>query len=152
MSIWVNVSEVNNILGKALESCKDELSPSFYRGARLMLDKINEMAEETADTPQTDECEGCKHYVYQLGCTYHATCKYEPKEPQTESKLTASKNPLEIPTDAEDFTNKSMGKSKLKQTERGYMWTCPNCGLGVHSDFTRCPCCGYAWQTERSGE
>ena len=37
-----------------------------------------------ADTPQTDECEGCKHYVYQLGCTHHATCEYEPKEPQTD--------------------------------------------------------------------
>lgn len=73
-------------------------------------------------------------------------------ERQTESKLTASGNSLEIPTDTEDFTNKSMGKSKLKQTERGYMWTCPICGLEVHSDFTRCPCCGYAWQTERSGE
>ena len=54
MGKWVNVSEVNNIVGKALESCKGELSPSFYRGARLMLDKINEMAEEIADTPQTD--------------------------------------------------------------------------------------------------
>ena len=38
----------------------------------------------TAETPQTDECEGCKHYVYQLGCTHHATCEYEPKEPQTD--------------------------------------------------------------------
>ena len=54
MSKWVNMSEVNNTLGKALESCKDELSPSFYSGARLMLDKINEMAEEIADTPQSD--------------------------------------------------------------------------------------------------
>ena len=36
------------------------------------------------DTPQTEECEGCKHYVYQLGCTHHATCEYEPKEPQTD--------------------------------------------------------------------
>ena len=54
MGKWVNVSEVNNIVGKALESCKGELSPSFYRGARLMLDKINEMAEEIADTPQTE--------------------------------------------------------------------------------------------------
>ena len=34
--------------------------------------------------PQND-CEGCKHYVYQLGCTHHANCEYEPKdEPQTE--------------------------------------------------------------------
>ena len=54
---------------------------------------------DTADTPQTDlvkdsddlvkdlvkdECEGCKHYVYQLGCTHDATCEYEPKEPQTD--------------------------------------------------------------------
>ena len=54
MSKWVNVSEVNNTFGKALESCKEELSPSFYRGARLVLDKINEMAEEVADNPQTD--------------------------------------------------------------------------------------------------
>ena len=54
MSKWVNMSEVNNTLGKALESCKDELSPSFYDGARFMLDKINEMAEKIADTPQSD--------------------------------------------------------------------------------------------------
>ena len=54
MSKWVNMSEVNNTLGKALESCKDELTPSFYSGARFMLDKINERAEEIADTPQTE--------------------------------------------------------------------------------------------------
>ena len=42
--------------------------------------------EWVADTPQTDECEGCKHYVYQLGCTHHATCEYERKEPQTEQR------------------------------------------------------------------
>ena len=54
MSKWANMSEVNNTLGKALESCKDELNPSFYGGARLILDKINEMAEEIADTPQTE--------------------------------------------------------------------------------------------------
>ena len=28
--------------------------------------------------PQTD-CETCKHYVYQLGCTHHANCEYEPQ-------------------------------------------------------------------------
>ena len=34
--------------------------------------------------PQND-FEGCKHYVYQLGCTHHANCEYEPKtEPQTD--------------------------------------------------------------------
>ena len=60
MAKWANMSEVNNILGKALESCKDELNPSFYGGARLMLDKINEMAEEVADTPQTD-CLTCRY-------------------------------------------------------------------------------------------
>ena len=66
MSKWVNISEVNNTLGKALESCKDEVTPSFYGGARLMLDKINEMAEEIADTPQTD----CDHICIQteVGC------------------------------------------------------------------------------------
>ena len=54
MSKWVNMSEVNNTLGKALESCKDELSSSFYAGARFILDKINEKAEGIADTPQTE--------------------------------------------------------------------------------------------------
>ena len=57
MSKWVNISEVNNTLGKALELCKDELHPSFYGGARLVLDKINEMAEEIADTPQEERSE-----------------------------------------------------------------------------------------------
>ena len=60
MAKWANMSEVNNILGKALELCQDELNPSFYGGARLMLDKINEMAEEVADTPQTD-CLTCRY-------------------------------------------------------------------------------------------
>ena len=36
------------------------------------------------------------------------------------------------------------------QTERGYMWTCPKCGTENHSDFKKCPCCGYTPQTERS--
>lgn len=34
---------------------------------------------------ETMSCEECKHYVYQLGCTHHANCAYEPKdEPQTD--------------------------------------------------------------------
>lgn len=42
------------------------------------------------------------------------------------------------------------GERQTDKPTHGYMWTCPNCGLGVHSDFTRCPCCGYERQTERS--
>ena len=78
MSKWVNMSEVNNTLGKALESCRDELNPSFYGGARLMLDKINEMAEEIADTPQTD-CDSCIWNV----CNYNKV-EWDADTPQTE--------------------------------------------------------------------
>ena len=66
MSKWANMSEVNNTLGKALESCKDELNPSFYAGARCVLDKINEMAEEVADAPLTQEeriREQCRAFI-----------------------------------------------------------------------------------------
>lgn len=80
MGKWVNVSEVNNIVGKALESCKGELSPSFYRGARLMLDKINEMAEETADTPQTDMDEDIvRSYGFKAESYRQAKAKTEPQ-------------------------------------------------------------------------
>lgn len=37
----------------------------------------------------------------------------------------------------------SYGERKTDKPTHGYMWTCPNCGLEVHSDFARCPCCGY---------
>ena len=40
--------------------------------------------------------------------------------------------------------------NKPTQTDHGYMWTCPKCGLEVHSDFDRCVRCGYEPQTERS--
>ena len=29
------------------------------------------------------------------------------------------------------------------QTDHGYMWLCPECGLEVHSDFERCVRCGH---------
>lgn len=45
----------------------------------------------------------------------------------------------------------SYGRRKEGLTH-GYMWTCPICGLEVHSDFTKCLCCGYERQKERSGE
>ena len=37
------------------------------------------------------------------------------------------------------------------QTRKGYMWTCPKCGTENHSDFNRCPCCGYTPQTDCVG-
>jgi lipopolysaccharide biosynthesis regulator YciM len=27
--------------------------------------------------------------------------------------------------------------------QKGYMWDCPKCGLKNHSDFKKCPICGY---------
>ena len=45
----LDVDEFNKIVGKALEECREEISDSFYRGAKLMLDKVNEMAEEDKD-------------------------------------------------------------------------------------------------------
>ena len=45
----LDVDEFNKIFGKALENCRDELSSSFYSGAKLVLDKVNEMAEEKDD-------------------------------------------------------------------------------------------------------
>ena len=45
----LDVDEFNKIVGKSLEACREEISDSFYRGAKLILDKINEMTEETDD-------------------------------------------------------------------------------------------------------
>ena len=45
----LDVDEFNKIVGKSLENCREELTPSFYQGAKTILDKINEMAEETDD-------------------------------------------------------------------------------------------------------
>ena len=42
----LDVDEFNKIVGKSLENCREEISDSFYRGAKLMIDKVNEMAEE----------------------------------------------------------------------------------------------------------
>lgn len=30
-----------------------------------------------------------------------------------------------------------------KKPDHGYLWICPECGLEVHSDFTRCVRCGW---------
>lgn len=30
-----------------------------------------------------------------------------------------------------------------KKPDHGYMWICPECGLEVHSDFSRCVRCGW---------
>ena len=68
---------ITAILESYFSGFKDELIEACAQ-------RIMEQIERQADTPQTDECEGCKHYVYQLGCTHHATCEYEPKEPQTD--------------------------------------------------------------------
>ena len=43
----LDVDEFNKIVGKSLENCREEISDSFYRGAKPMIDKVNEMAEET---------------------------------------------------------------------------------------------------------
>ena len=45
----LDVDEFNKIVGKSLEECREELTPSFYQGAKIILDKVNEMAEETDD-------------------------------------------------------------------------------------------------------
>jgi len=45
----LDVDEFNKIVGKSLEKCREELTPSFYKGAKTILDKVNEMAEETDD-------------------------------------------------------------------------------------------------------
>ena len=69
----LDVDEFNKIVGKSLEECREEISDSFYRGAKLMIDNVNEMAEETAvevaDRPQGEwkgyeipsECSVCGH-------------------------------------------------------------------------------------------
>ena len=33
------------------------------------------------------------------------------------------------------------------KTDHGYMWLCPECGLAVHSDYTRCVRCGWERRT-----
>jgi len=47
----LDVDEFNNIVGQALENCREKelVSETFYQGAKTILDKINEMAEETDD-------------------------------------------------------------------------------------------------------
>lgn len=42
----LDVDEFNKIVGTAVENCREELTESFYRGAKCILDKVNEMAEE----------------------------------------------------------------------------------------------------------
>ena len=34
------------------------------------------------------------------------------------------------------------------KTDHGYMWLCPECGLAVHSDYTRCVRCGWERRTD----
>lgn len=43
----LDVDEFNKIVGKSLEECREELTSSFYQGVKTILDKVNEMAEET---------------------------------------------------------------------------------------------------------
>ena len=38
--------------------------------------------------------------------------------------------------------------AKIDEMLDGMMWTCPECGLEVHSDFGKCPRCG----AERRGD
>lgn len=60
MSRYINVEEVNSILGASLENVKDDISPSYYAGAKFILDKINDMAsnkplEIIEDEPQKED-------------------------------------------------------------------------------------------------
>ena len=57
----LDVDEFNKIVGKSLEECREEISDSFYRGAKLMIDKVNEMAEEDKDECPNQErrCDRC---------------------------------------------------------------------------------------------
>lgn len=36
----------------------------------------------------------------------------------------------------------------IPHPDHGYMWICPECGLVVHSDFEKCPKCGWCRQPE----
>lgn len=36
--------------------------------------------------------------------------------------------------------------------QKGYMWDCPKCGLENHSDFKKCPGCGYERQDVQTEE
>lgn len=36
------------------------------------------------------------------------------------------------------------------KTDHGYMWLCPECGLTVHSDYTRCVGCGWERRTDEA--
>ena len=69
----LDVDEFNKIVGKALEECREEISDSFYRGAKLMIDKVNEMAEETAvevaDRPQGEWIEQEDDYHHYWECS-----------------------------------------------------------------------------------
>ena len=38
--------------------------------------------------------------------------------------------------------------SAIDRPDHGYMWICPECGLPVHSDFDKCPRCGWIRQPE----
>ena len=50
---------------------------------------------------------------------------------------------------AVEIADRSEGEAPL---EHGYMWTCPKCGLDVHSDFESCPRCGYMREDRPQGE
>ena len=48
--------------------------------------RITNMIQKEWEVKHTDinvetmSCQECKHYVYQLGCTHHGNCSYEPKD------------------------------------------------------------------------
>jgi hypothetical protein len=54
MTKWVSIEEIN-IISKALENTKADLSPSFYSGARCVLDRIYEKFEEKQQTERESE-------------------------------------------------------------------------------------------------
>ena len=51
MNKWVSIERIDSI-SNSLEKCKDEVSPSFYSGARCILKLIYNEVEQTE--PQTD--------------------------------------------------------------------------------------------------
>ncbi len=48
---------------------------AFYCACGVKADR----KDEPNSSEKPNNCETCKHYVYQLGCTHHANCEYEPK-------------------------------------------------------------------------
>ena len=57
---------------------------AFYCACGIKADRKDEPTVSKMEQVETMSCEECKHYVYQLGCTHHGNCAYEP---QTETEI-----------------------------------------------------------------